>query len=313
MTVSVVVPTWRRPAELSRCLEALSAQTRMPEEILVVARTEDRSSWEVIEQHARKGPVRGVGVGSGGVVAGLNAGLAAAEKEVVAITDDDTVPRPDWLERIGVVLAEPGVGGAGGRDWVHRGEDVLDGERREVGKLRWYGRVVGNHHLGAGPARSVDVLKGANMAFRLDALRGVTIDEALRGAGAQVHWELDLCLAVKEAGWRLVYDPEVAVDHFPAERFDEDQRLDRSLEALENEVYNETFVLLKHLSRRRGALALAYGLLVGSRLAPGLVTAAERRARGERVGPRFAASRHARVEALRARLSSGENPESGLL
>jgi len=26
------------------------------------------------------------------------------------------------------------------------------------------------------------------------------------------------------AGWKLIYDPRVAVDHYPAQRFDEDQR-----------------------------------------------------------------------------------------
>jgi GT2 family glycosyltransferase len=302
MAVSVLIPTWRRPAELSRCLAALAAQTRTPDEVIVVARSEDRETWELLERDVSGAPVRGLAVAEAGVVPSLNGGIVEASGEIVAITDDDAAPRPDWLERIErALLADPSVGGVGGRDWVHHGDEVLDGEEAVVGKVRWFGSVVGNHHLGAGPARDVDLLKGANMAFRAQALRGVTIDEGLRGSGAQVHWEIDLCLAVQQAGWRLVYDPEIAVDHFPAQRFDEDQRTGRPVAALENEVYNETYLLLKRLPAWRGVLVLGYGLLVGTRLAPGLVTAVERRIRGEHPGARLAASQRARMHAFRAR------------
>jgi GT2 family glycosyltransferase len=302
VSVSVLVPTWRRPAELARCLAGLAAQTRTPDEVVVVARPDDRQTWRLLERQDAGGAVQGLAVDTPGVVASLNAGLGAARGDVVAVTDDDAVPRADWLERIEhTLLGAADIGGVGGRDWVHHDSEVLDDGRPTVGKVRWFGRVVGNHHLGVGPARDVDVLKGANMAFRREALRGVTIDPGLRGAGAQVHWEIDLCLGVKRAGWRLVYDPAIAVDHFPADRLDEDQRTGRPVVALENEVYNETYVLLRRLPRWRGALALGYGLLVGTRLAPGLVTAIERRARGERVPARLAACQRARVQALRAR------------
>ncbi|RAG65491.1 hypothetical protein DN536_36710, partial [Burkholderia multivorans] len=30
------------------------------------------------------------------------------------------------------------------------------------------------------------------------------------------------------AGWKLMYDPAIAVDHYPAERFDDDRRDARS-------------------------------------------------------------------------------------
>ena len=171
-----------------------------------------------------------------------------------------------------------------------------------VGKIRWYGRVLGNHHLGAGESRGVDLLKGANMAFRRDALRDVRLDPALRGSGAQVHWEVDLCLAVRNAGWRLVYDPAVAVDHYPAERFDEDQRNARPDVALQNEVFNLTYVLLRRLSGWRRLLVLGYGVVVGTREAPGLVVALEQALRRSRAAPSLRACERARFEALRAHL-----------
>ncbi len=139
------------------------------------------------------------------------------------------------------------------------------------------------------------------MALRREVLEGVRIDERLRGSGAQQHWEIDLCLAVAAAGWELLYDPDIVVDHYPAQRFDEDQRVGRPVEALANEVYNETHALLHRLPPRRAAVAVGYGLMVGTRRAPGLVTAVEQRARGRPVWKRLRSTTSARLEALRER------------
>ncbi len=308
MKLTVLIPTWRRPQELAGCIDGLGRQSRKPDEVLVVARGEDTQTWSLLESRRSDAlalcPVR---VDSPGQVRSLNVGLARAEGEVVAIVDDDAVPRRDWLARIERHFAEqPMVGGVGGRDWVHHGELLHDGSTSTVGKIRWYGRVIGNHHLGVGDARQVDLLKGVNMAFRRDAVRGIRIAEALRGGGAQVHSDMDLCLAVKSAGWRLVYDPAIAVDHYPARRFDEDQRENRPLAALQNEVYNETYVLARRLSLRSAVLPLLYGLVVGRRQAPGLVVALERLARGERSGAALLACTRGRIEALAAALRDGK-------
>jgi GT2 family glycosyltransferase len=188
---------------------------------------------------------------------------------------------------------------------VHEGEHVHDDSRLSVGKIRWYGRVIGNHHLGVGEARPVDLLKGANMAFRHEALKGVSLAEGLRGGGAQVHFEMDLSLAIKRAGWRLLYDPAIAVDHYPARRFDEDQREGRSRVALQNEIYNSTYVLASRLPLRRAALPLVYALLVGTRQAPGPLVALEQAARGRRPRARVRDCMRPRVEALIVILRDG--------
>jgi cellulose synthase/poly-beta-1,6-N-acetylglucosamine synthase-like glycosyltransferase len=308
MTLSVLVPTWRRPAELARCLEGLAALSARPDEVVVVGRKEDEATRAALERvGAATGlDLRSVWVERPGVVSSLNAGLDAVSGELVAITDDDAVPRRDWLERMVAHLErDPGLGGVGGRDWVHQEGAVLDDGRPTVGKIHWYGRVVGNHHLGVGGPREVDVLKGANMGFRRAALLGTRLDEGLRGSGMQLHWELGLCLAVKRAGWRLLYDPAVAVDHYPAPRPEHHQRNALALEVLEQETYNEAYELARWLPAWRRLSVLAYGFLVGTRDAPGLVVGALAALGQGRHPGAFRTAIRARTHALRAARADG--------
>jgi cellulose synthase/poly-beta-1,6-N-acetylglucosamine synthase-like glycosyltransferase len=283
--------------------------------VLVVARDNDATTWALLaEPEPEEFELRTVRVGVPGVVSALNAGLTAMRGEIIAITDDDAVPRPDWLGRLEAHFQrDRAVGGVGGRDWVHQDGKLKDGAAATVGRVRWYGRVIGNHHLGVGAPREVDVLKGVNMSYRRTAIQHIGFDEQLRGSGAQVHFEVSLGLAVKRAGWKLIYDPAVAVDHHPAQRFDDDQRETPSPRSLQNAVHNETYALLRWLPGWRKPVAFAYGLSVGTRLAPGLMLAAERWFReSDRAGvlERFRASMHGRLDGLVTFLSAMD--EQGL-
>ena len=271
MRITVIVPTYRRPADLSRCLAALRGQTRPPEEVLVSVRIDDNESHSVISGTRSGWPaLHDVTVNRPGVVAAMNAALDAATGDMLALTDDDAAPEPDWLERMAATLeSRPDVGGVGGRD-VQAG---INETRGDVGRVQWSGRVIGNHHVGIGPPREVDVLKGVCCAFRTSLVRPIRFDERLHGNGAQVHWELALCLALRRAGWRLIYDPAIRVLHHVAPRHDADQ-LHRGRFAVaphEDAVYNETLILAEHFSPMRGLVFRTWSMLVGTGAEPGLL------------------------------------------
>lgn len=273
LTVTVVVPTYRRPTDLARCLQALQGQTRPIDEVVVVVRNLDSATWEFLQTFDRTFlPLQIATVTVSGVIAAMNLGLELAKGDIIAFTDDDAAPHFDWVARMEAhFLEDDRVGGVGGRDWVHQGQQRLDDSRPVVGKLQWFGRVIGNHHLGVGEARQVDVLKGVNMGWRRAAIGGLRFDPRLRGTGAQVHFEVAFSLAVRRSGWVLVYDPLVSVDHYPAQRFDEDRRQQFNAIALVNEVHNETLALLEHLSARQRAAFLLWAVGVGTRASPGLL------------------------------------------
>lgn len=308
VTISVIVPSWRRPADLARCLRALAEQSMPPFEVIVGARAGDAETTRVVTDAAAGSafPVFVATTDEPGVIAAMSAALERARGDIVALTDDDAEPRTDWLERLAATFADPLVGAAGGRDWQpHERSD-----RRDVGRVQWFGRVIGNHHLGAGPARNVDVLKGANLAIRTSLTRALRFDHRLRGAGAQMFWELALCLPLRRAGWTLVYDPAIAVDHHIAPRHDADQR-HRGLFAAgpqTDAVHNETLVLLEHLGGAARLAFMAWALLVGTRIEPGLLQALRLAVRWEGdVLAKVRATRAGRIAGWRTWTRDGED------
>jgi glycosyltransferase involved in cell wall biosynthesis/GT2 family glycosyltransferase len=300
--VSVVVPTYRRPGELRRCLAGLGGQSHPPAEIIVVRRAGDEATRLVLEEAPRPGVVD-VLVAEPGVLAAMEAGLAAAGHDIVAFIDDDAVPRRDWLQRLTRHFDDPTVGGVGSRD-VIIGQDPPPGPSLEVGTITRWGKLVGNHHLGTGAPREVMVLKAVGVAFRREALE---LPGGLRGQGAQVHFEVGMSLSARRQGWRLVYDPSARVDHEIGPRFDADARVRPRPVAVRDAAHNLVHCLLSEMPELFWRRAM-YGLAVGDRDIPGLARAGAALVRREgAVVRRFGPSVAGQAAALR-RARTGRAP-----
>jgi glycosyltransferase involved in cell wall biosynthesis len=104
--VSVVIPTFRRPALLQRCLRSVLAQTypRDSYEVIVVDDGASADSEEAVMTLAQQ-TQRGGGpalhylatAGQQGPAVARNRGWRHAQGSLIAFTDDDTVPAFDWL------------------------------------------------------------------------------------------------------------------------------------------------------------------------------------------------------------------------
>lgn len=104
LQISVVIPTYKRPHLLRRCLAALATQS-LPSnhfEVLVISDGPDAETRKTVNELAhsnpsfaplqlphRKGPA-----------AARNLGWQSASSDLIAFTDDDTVPDKDWLQQI---------------------------------------------------------------------------------------------------------------------------------------------------------------------------------------------------------------------
>ncbi len=278
-THGVLICSYQRPESLLPCLAAVAGQQRRPDDVIVVARESDQATQQAVRTRPDDGlPVRLVTVAAPGLICARNAGLDHCRTDILTLTDDDTIAPPDWLGRIFEhFAADPMLGGVGGRDRCHDGEGFDDRRQPVVGRLQWFGRTIGNHHLGCGGPREVDFLKGANMSYRAEAFATLRFDLRLRGRGSQPHDDLAFSLAVRRAGWKLVYDPAAQVEHYAARR--EEPRCYVASAKLTDPAsffdscYNNVVALWDTLPPARRAAYAAWALLVGTRGVPGLVQA----------------------------------------
>lgn len=266
MKHTVAIPSYRRPDSLRRALEGLIVQERPVDEVIVVARRDDLETQRVARELEKELPISLHLVDGTGVIVSYNRVLDAARGDIVSLIDDDTIPHQDWTRRIIEVFeAEPDLTGLGGKDHICINGEFWNGESDVVGIVHWYGYLEGNHHLGSGPRRDVDVLKGANMSFRMSALGDCRMDSRLRGRGAQYACELKLCLDLRAQGKRLAYDPAIVVDHYPGPRFDEDKRINFDPTTFEDRTFNMTLALFEYLRGPGRMLLLLYALGIGIR------------------------------------------------
>jgi glycosyltransferase involved in cell wall biosynthesis len=132
--IASLISTYRRPHFLEGLLASLERQTLPSDafEVIVVDNGSGDGTWEELVAAVKSSPLRLCATslqanrGPGG---GRNAGLALVRSPVVAITDDDCLPTPGWLEAMvtaaddgadlvqGEVHADPDAGEAG--PWDH--------------------------------------------------------------------------------------------------------------------------------------------------------------------------------------------------
>ncbi|MGF7214082.1 glycosyltransferase involved in cell wall biosynthesis [Spirosoma lacussanchae] len=99
---SVVIPTYQRLPLLNRCLDALSQQTLSTDafEVIVVDDGNQLAVAEAIMAFCRRTGIQTHYLGQRtrrGPAAARNRGWLSARAPIVAFTDDDCLPQPDWL------------------------------------------------------------------------------------------------------------------------------------------------------------------------------------------------------------------------
>jgi glycosyltransferase involved in cell wall biosynthesis len=266
----VVIPTYGRPHLLRRCLAGVERQEPPPEEVVVVYRPEDEATVEVLRAWLALDPAgrRMVSIDRPGIVPALLAGTAAARSEVVAYLDDDAVARPGWLRAIADGFLDLSVGAVGGRFVDHVDGRPVTGGTNAVGRITWYGRVIGRHHLDTDYRGDVEFLAGTNWALRRIVAHH---DEGLLHAsnGLAVGNELDSCLTARRLGWRIVFTPESVVDHVTTSVRETELGSRVAGRDVFTSAANYTYALLKYLPPFRRLSFRAYAYLVGSSMLPG--------------------------------------------
>ncbi|MGB0411382.1 MAG: glycosyltransferase family 2 protein [Pikeienuella sp.] len=211
LTVSVIILTRRRPKAFRALLDALKLQRRRKFDVVVVGAEATASEQGVPEELIPR--ITYVQCIDANISKGRNLGVSHATGDIIAFIDDDAAPEGDWLDELIRPFAEADVGAVGG---FVRGRNGVD--------LQWRGALVdryGAHSeitskdlrspmLGARDGERFVSTVGVNCALRRDAL------VAVGGFDENFHYfldESDMCIRLRQAGWRTVLAPRAEVFH----------------------------------------------------------------------------------------------------
>jgi glycosyltransferase involved in cell wall biosynthesis len=221
-SITVVVPTYRRPSGLARLLGALTGQDDpgAPWDVVVVDNDDAPGAQPVFDAASTALPVpaRLVREHQRGASAARNRGFAEATGTIVVFVDDDVVPTADWLARLVEPILAGRCDGTGGRV-------LLD---PAVPRPAWFDEPLADYLANHTPAdRERPVEHGeyvitASAAFRSDLFRATGgFDTALGPRpGAQIVND-DVLVGDRfiAVGGRLHHAPgSVVVHELPPER-----------------------------------------------------------------------------------------------
>ena len=264
MSISLIIPTKRRPAPLAAALEC-AARALPPEgEVIIVDCDSERSAEHVVSELRSRYPqvtARYLSTAPGASLQ-RNVGIDAACGEVLVFMDDDCTFEPGLFEALMTAYRDPSVVGATGR---------IDGPRRDrlgahhYSRLRWL--LVGGGRQGhmssfgfrrpiveLERARDVEYMPGPLMSARREVAAEVRFDEQL--TNYSLGEDDDFSYRVSRRG-RIRYEPSAVVYHHELGARQMDQRgLDRL------QVVNRTYLFRKNFPQTLRARAGFAALLV---------------------------------------------------
>jgi GT2 family glycosyltransferase len=214
--VSVVIPVKDGVRSLPSLLDALSAQRDVGNVEVIVA---DNNSSDETVAVARAHPVvaQVVVEPTPGSYAARNAGLAVARASVLAFTDADCTPEPDWLAAGLAALQSTDADLVGGGIRAHVSPQPSLWER--------YDRAV---YL-----RQEDVVVHGGWAVTANLFVRRVVFDAVGGFDATLFsgGDREFCLRAGRAGFRIVYAVDAVINHEPRKTAGEIWRLNKRIGA----------------------------------------------------------------------------------
>jgi O-antigen biosynthesis protein len=212
--VSIVIVAWKQRDMLLACLQSLTetASADLTREVIVVSNDAPHSITDAVRSQAPgvRLIASQVNLGFGGA---CNLGVAAARGEYVVLLNDDAVVAPGWLEwLVATADAHPRAAAVGSL--------ILfpDGRIQEAGSIIWadgstmpVGRLESGHALDWMFVRRVDYVSACSLLVNRRAWNEVG---GFDGDYHPAYYEdVDLCLALREHGYDVLFEPRSRVWH----------------------------------------------------------------------------------------------------
>lgn len=198
MKLSAVIPVHNGGQVLKRCLKALAASTRPPDELIVVDDGCTDGSADIARQHGAQ--VIALDDGPRGAAFARNRGVERASGDLVVFVDADVAVHPDTLARIeGTMTENPGIDALFGS---------YDDDPPTPGLTARYKNLL-HHYVHQHGRREASTFWSGCGAIRRDvfvALGG--FDE-----GQRMLEDIELGARLRRGGYRILLCPEIQVAH----------------------------------------------------------------------------------------------------
>lgn len=191
--ISVVIPAYNEEEYIEECLKCLMAQTRAPDEIIVV----DNNSTDRTVEIASRFPVRIISEPRQGISYARNAGFDAAQYDVIARTDADSRPNIDWVERIAMHFAEADIQALVGPVCFYDSRIAREGSKVPHMYMKTMKKIM----------KGKEMMCGTNLAIRTSLWN--TVRDYMIMDNRKVHEDVDLGIRIQRLGTTVVYDPEL--------------------------------------------------------------------------------------------------------
>jgi glycosyltransferase involved in cell wall biosynthesis len=204
-SVSVILPVWNDARHLSAALHALALQTYPTDRVEVIV--VDNGSIDRLDEVVSRFPrARWLVEPYPGSYAARNRGIEAAHGEVLAFTDADCIPAPDWLEHAVRALRRPAPAGmVAGRIEVRFSYPGRPNACELYDRLCSFRQVETLTRYGYGAT--------ANLITTMEVMKRVGPFDGRLLSGGDREW----CNRLANTGLRRRYCPK-AVVHHPARR-----------------------------------------------------------------------------------------------
>lgn len=215
--VSVVVCTHNRSAFIGQCINQLTSQFCLPEEIIIVDNAPpDDSTKDIVEKFTGVTYVREP---RAGLDIARNTGALSAKFPIVAYVDDDVQVHPLWTYRIWETFNDPAVSGVTGLVIASK----LETEAQVIFETRFsfnrgYFDKIFDHNFFKANLRFPNwkIGPGANMSFRKEALLKVGLFDELLEVGpkaAGCDGDSEMYFKLMNNGYAMYYNPRAIVHH----------------------------------------------------------------------------------------------------
>ncbi|MGQ0617091.1 MAG: glycosyltransferase family 2 protein [Acidimicrobiia bacterium] len=212
--VDVVILTWNDGLLLQRAVDSVFASVGIDARLVVV----DNGSEPPVHVGGEIVAIRNAI--NRGVAPARNQGVRAGSAPLVCLLDSDATLRPDSLAILArAVLATDDVALAG-PVFVDQPPEASAGVAPSAGRklarvLGWRDDYAGVHRAVDAPEWDVDFCIGACQVFRREAYSQVGGLDDSYFYGPE---DVDFCLRLREAGWRIVQRADAPVEHPPRRR-----------------------------------------------------------------------------------------------